>query len=350
MVQRRFLFLAAFFGAVISGNRLEFGWLPAVPCATADEPAAAPKANDLPPRAIHALILQLGDPQFVVREEATKALEQAGVAAVEPLLAAAAGENLEVTCRAIRVLSRLFDSNDEATFDLVELALERLEQSPNRSAARRAAEALAAQSARRWKRAAARIKELGGELRSAEQNGNLAFAIQDERAAVAIVVIPPEWKGGDAGLVNLKRMVRPDYPNYGLPNLYIIDGAPVSAAGIEKLCQALPGLRDKIQHRGAARLGISCFAELRTCRVSGVEKNSPAARAGIQRDDEIVRFDGESLTGEDGKTGFEKLIEITGKHKAGDKIALEVLRAGTLVQVEAELTGWTTAKPDEQKK
>src|SRR5262245_56753976 len=48
---------------------------------------------------IRALVARLGDPQFTLREEAAKKLEQAGIDAVAPLEAAAAGENLEVTCR-----------------------------------------------------------------------------------------------------------------------------------------------------------------------------------------------------------------------------------------------------------
>ncbi|HLJ11798.1 MAG TPA: hypothetical protein VKU82_11445, partial [Planctomycetaceae bacterium] len=47
-----------------------------------------------------SLTAQLGDPRFEIREQATKMLEQAGIEAVEPLAAAAAGDNLEVTCRA----------------------------------------------------------------------------------------------------------------------------------------------------------------------------------------------------------------------------------------------------------
>ena len=314
--------------------------------------AASPERNALTQPEIRTLISQLGDPEYSVREQATKKLEQAGIDAVGPLAAAAAGENLEVICRAVRALARILESKDDATFDAVEQALERLEESSHRPAARRAAEALLLQSARRWKRAVARIHELGGELKWTDREGNPAFRVQDpERGGRPYVVIPRQWKGGDAGLVNLKRMARhvPDSPFFGLPSLYVIDGAPVSEAAIDRLREELPAL--DVQNRGAARLGVSCTAGIRACRVNGVEKNSPADRAGILPNDEIVSFDGKSLVTEEGEDepGFKRLIKITARHDAGDKVELEILRAGKLVKIEAELTGWTSPRPEEKK-
>lgn len=317
---------------------------PAAPRSVPDEQAR---------RALQALIAGLGDPRFSVREETTKKLEQSGIEAVAPLAAAAGGERLEVTCRAIRVLGHYLESSDDAVFDSTERALEGLEESSNRSAARRAAEALLAQSARRWKRAAVRIRDLGGELRWTDREGNPAFRVQDpDRAGRPFVVIPPEWKGGDAGLVNLKRMARQfsEGPLLGLPSLYLIDGAPVSPEAIDKLRDSLPAL--DVQRRGAARLGVSCASEFRTCRVSGIEPESPAQKAGILPNDEIVTFDGESLVSEggNGDSAFARLIQITGRHKAGDKVEIEVMRASKRIKIEAELIGWTSAKPNEEKK
>src|SRR5579871_1674039 len=88
-----------------------------------EQPAIAEDAGKLKEerrRAAAALIAQLGSPRFEAREEATKRLEQAGIEAVGPLLAAASGDSLEVTCRAIRALGAIFDSEDDATFDAVE--------------------------------------------------------------------------------------------------------------------------------------------------------------------------------------------------------------------------------------
>src|SRR5262245_9653078 len=94
-----------------------------------------------------ALASRLGKPRYEVREEATRKLEQLGIDAIEPLLAAAAGDNLEVISRAVRALTTIYDSEDDATFDAAEVALEQLTESSNRAAAQRAAAALAPQDA-----------------------------------------------------------------------------------------------------------------------------------------------------------------------------------------------------------
>src|SRR5438552_11534916 len=113
------------------------GWLfAAEQPSQADPPAALRQAGESASvrserrQLAAALAARLGSPQFEVREEATRKLEALGADAVEPLLAAARGENLEVTCRAIRALSSIFESDDDNTFDVAEAALEKLAESP----------------------------------------------------------------------------------------------------------------------------------------------------------------------------------------------------------------------------
>src|SRR5262249_30382766 len=159
-------------------------------------------------------------PRYNVREEATTKLEQLGIDAIGPLLAAASGENLEVISRAVRALAVIYDSEDEATFDAAELALEQLAESSNRSAAQRAAVVLAPQDAlwtpetdkrrfRRWKRAITRIRELGGEIRRLDQNGRADQNNNEKDILDApgeypslMVVLNERWTGGGAGVVN----------------------------------------------------------------------------------------------------------------------------------------------------
>src|ERR1700693_3802479 len=106
MVGWRGLLVAA---ALVTAERATADDKPAggAPAAAGEQPADAGDASKLTDerrRAAAALIGQLGSPRFEVREEATKKLEQSGIDAVGPLLAAAGGDNLEVTCRAIRAL------------------------------------------------------------------------------------------------------------------------------------------------------------------------------------------------------------------------------------------------------
>jgi hypothetical protein len=296
-------------------------------------------------QAAASLILQLASLRYEIREEATKKLEKLGIDAVEPLFAAAAGENLEVTCRAIRALAAIYDSEDDAAFDAAEIALEQLAESPNRSAAQRAAAVLSPQELfwtldadkrriRRWKRAIARIRELGGIVNAVDSATGQARQIAEpsgDEAVQLMVVLEAGWKGGGAGLVNLKRMaVRVPWPM-----VYVIDGVSLPPGALDNLQRAVPQMR--IEGRGRALLGISCPLD-RPCRVGRVQPDSAADKAGIQVGDVILKYDGELLE------GFERLIEITGAHKPGDRVELEVRRGEATIRLEARLTGWALEK------
>lgn len=294
-----------------------------------------------------ASIPRLGDPRFEVREEATRALEQGGIAAIGPLREAAAGENLEITCRAIRSLASIFDTSDDATFDAAEEALEQLEASANRSAARRAAVALASQPVRRWKRAVVRFNLLGGGVKWKGRNDMELPEPNPELGGELVpthVILKEKWSGGGGGLVNIKRMNYALFAYYGLMSpaprplpVYAIDGADVPPEALEELQQSLPGL--EISSRGRARLGVSCDARAGPCMISGIERNSAAEKAGLRALDVVVRYDGETVD------TFDQLTQITRRHKVADRIKLEVLREGQIVELEAELSGWDDAEP-----
>jgi hypothetical protein len=164
------------------------GLILAGPAIGGDEPAPdAPPASESPrdPGSARtdrrqmsaALVPQLGNPRYAVREEATRKLSQMGSDAIESLLVAARSENLEVISRAVRALGTIYEAEDDATFDAAELALEQLAESSNRSAAQRALAILSPPEPawppdtdrrrfRRWKRAIERIRELGDLSRS----------------------------------------------------------------------------------------------------------------------------------------------------------------------------------------
>ena len=183
--------IVLFAAAIAFADRLAAGEEPAGIARTPARPPAGDSANESEDavklqaerrRAAISSITQLGNPRFEIREEATKKLEQAGIEAVGPLLTAAAGDNLEVTCRAIRALGAIFDSDDEALFDAAEVALEQLAESSNRSAAQRALTILAPQDLhgtpgsdsrryRRWKKAIVRIRALGRIVKQLEASG-----------------------------------------------------------------------------------------------------------------------------------------------------------------------------------
>ncbi len=66
--------------------------------------------------------------------------------------------------------------------------------------------------------------------------------------------------------------------------------------------------------------------------ITGIARASPAHRAGLQPGDIIHAIDGKKIT-----TGGEALVAISG-HRPGDKLVLEILRAGKKMTVEVTAT------------
>src|SRR6185369_10306149 len=136
------------------------------PAATAADTARPPSVAAPSAEQIRKWILQLGGNSFEGREEATRLLSAAGMAAIKPLTDAALQDgNLELTIRAIRALQSIYAYGDDAEFDTAEKALEQIGEAEHPHAARRAAEALRTRAAIRQERAIARIQSLGGAVK-----------------------------------------------------------------------------------------------------------------------------------------------------------------------------------------
>ena len=304
--------------------------------ARGDEPAANAA---LMPDEITAAVKQLGNADFATREAATQRLSRAGKLAIEPLAAAALGENLEVTCRAVQALARILETDDVAIFDAAEQALEKLQDSKSRTASRRAKEVLQTCVVRRWKRAKARFEaDEGWSVVSKPIDVTARFGgrVETNPSPVPIptyFVIGPDWKGGDAGLSNLLRM--DSVLTMGRVPVYVVDGCGVTP-------EAQQAIQDSMQvfefiSRGKARLAIS-FNLLNNARFPTVSIIEPDAaeftRENLKEHDVIVKYDGEELI------DFEHLTRLTRKHDVGDRIKLSAIRNGELVETEVELTGW----------
>jgi hypothetical protein len=247
---------------------------------------------------------------------------------VGPLSEVAQRDSLEATGRAIRGLQGIAERGDRPTFEAAETVLEQLMTSKNRSAARRAAEALYELSGPRSRHALARIVELGGivkDMPKVQPNEAVRGSVQ--------IIIDRRWKGGDEGLLHLRRIAELNAP-YVYVYVYVIRGATVSQPALNKLEGDLPSLR--IQHRGSAMLGISAgpSTEGSGCEVSIVTPGSAADDAGLKPRDVIVKYDDEPIR------DFDRLIEITREHNSGDKIVLDVLRGGRLIRKEVVLGEW----------
>ncbi len=299
--------------------------------ATPGSVAAASPAANAAPADIRRWIADLASDTYAVREAATIQLIGAGASAVPAVLSAAVDERLEVSCRAVRVLRMIYQSDDDAAIDAAESALEALAVSPARGAARRAAAALSARMLIRQKRAIARIHALGGVVKLETMVNGVVLTGEHGEPRVAEVRLLRGWTGGDAGLVEVKRLS-------GLQKVFVIEGSNISDAALKDLQDAMPQI--KIDRRGQALLGIrgSVLEKGKGCQIDMIEEGSAAEKAGLDAGDTLLTFDGRPLG------DFEDLIEATRAKKSGDKVQVGVLRDGQRLNIEVILGGWEDKK------
>jgi hypothetical protein len=104
-----------------------------------------PIRGDEPPppaAAIRQWIKDLDDDRFAVREAASRHLAQAGHEAIDAVVQSATGNSLEVTVRAVRIVTTWSASQDTQTAGAAKAALVKLADSRHPAAASRAKEAL----------------------------------------------------------------------------------------------------------------------------------------------------------------------------------------------------------------
>ena len=86
---------------------------------------------------------------------------------------------------------------------------------------------------------------------------------------------------------------------------------------------------DDVDKEDTQRLSLR---EQRGVIVKTVRENSPAAKAGLQKDDVILRFDGETVT------SMRKLTRLIEESAPEQKVRLTILRNGQERDIEAMLT------------
>jgi hypothetical protein len=275
---------------------------------------------------VRSAVRELGSDRFDERERAMKRLGEAGAVAIDPLAEAARGTSLEVTCRSIRALESIAQRADRDSFEAAQNVLEALAEGKNRSAAHRANVALGGLGAPRSRHAKARIVELGAIIRPRVLPRGI---IDEDDAQVKIqVILNRRWKGGEEGLVYLRRIDPAE-----LDTVYVTPGSKLTGDAMAELAKAVPHLNNRIVDRGDAMLGVACD-DVGMCLVNRVVQGTAAARCGLKEGDVIVKYDGVPIT------SFQQLTAITKKHDVGDKIVIEVNRDGEVLELEATLGDW----------
>jgi membrane-associated protease RseP (regulator of RpoE activity) len=259
-----------------------------------------------------------------------------------PALAAAGkSDKLEVSTRAIGVLSRFLQANDAQTELAAETALEEIASGRVSSSASHAESALAGYRGSRQERAIAKLRQLGAEANS--------ITLSSGEIAPVRIAIGEGWRGTADDLASLKRIsslqalsiyvktgdeaVKHIAPLRSLGTLELY-GTGISDEGVKQIAAALPAAR--IDRRKGGMLGVAGLPGVvgGGCLVNGVQAGSAAERAGLQPGDVITHFEGKAVD------DFDSLTKLISEKSGGDTIKVDIRRDNETLKKEVKLGQW----------
>lgn len=299
--------------------------------ASSGVPKASVPVNELSPDQLAFWVQKLDSDVYSERKTAMQKLRQSGPAGVAALVQAARSQNLEVSVRAISLLTELYQSTHPDVAIAADDALESLGESGPPMAVVRTQEALSSTLAPlRRRHAIAAIKRLGGHvmpIRELDDEGlHEVEADLNKEGTVQHIVLGKKWTGGLAGVKYLQRLPE-------LRILYITTAIPLSMEEQGLLKEKLSGVR--VEYRGSAFLGIkSLTLDPEICIIDSVVADSPAQRGGLLKDDVITHLDGLPVH------GFTELTDGLKVKQGGDTVYLEVLRGDEALEVSVILGEW----------
>jgi len=325
-------------------------------------------------------IHELGARRFIVREDATLQLVEAGNSVIAAVEAAISEQNVEGLARTMFVLDRLASSDDLATAQAAREALGRLSQHEGNAVSRRAIRALATLDQRREEKSIRELRSLGASF------GNQYVVVGNDTMQLMVLSIADNWRGTTDDLVRLKWItnlqhldligehVTDEWMQYveAVTNLssLALKRTSVTASGIgmlvkleqfmnldvkygpmgdatlehlvkirtlryvklygtavtleaaEKFAADQPQI--ELDFRLGAFLGVACPRAPEPCYVRSVQSDTAAERAGMRAGDLIIEFGGVVIR------DFDDLKKQIGRHRPGDKTTLVLIRPGPL--------------------
>jgi PDZ domain len=280
-------------------------------------------------------IKDLDDARYLVREEATQRLTEAGASALDSLLVVANSDRPEPADRAIWILRRFSHSRDS---ELALAALDRLIQLQNRPAI--VAKAEAEYNERSLAACEQRLGPLGADI------GLQPGAIGPQGVVPMLIVrLGERWHGTSEDLRQLSQLRQQRY--FSLEGAAIGDDVVKMFAEKEKLAalhlidtKVTPAAVDAVKEkhpdatvfvRNLALLGVTAESRAAGVIVTSVQSGSAAATAGIQQDDVIATIDGHKLP------DFDRLTVHVAQHQPGDKVEMEIIRNDQRLKLTAAL-------------
>lgn len=353
----------------------------------------APTRGESPaPKQIQKWVKDLGSEKYILREDATNELRDAGLPAIDPLAEALPEADFEIVSRGVYLLHIFALSGDEALETAAEQALLRLAKSANTPLVRRAETTLDAIPDQREQIALNALIDAGATSvmgSVADERGRVSYrvvglkfdqAFNPERADITLLKRAHSLQhlsitGGKfndralesaAELKNLRVITvkRAEITQQGVASLaaakslntisllymplndeslallaeseslvtYRLYGTKMTKEGVAQLAAKRP-IAD-IDFRRGAFLGVGGTAVDEGCSIGQVHSGSAAAKAGLLVGDIIVRYNGEPVV------DFESLKDLISENDAGDTVPIEIKRGGQTVQREITLGEW----------
>lgn len=296
------------------------------------KPAEARKP--LPP--VPLLIERLGSPKFAERAAATRDLARSGEAGVAALREAALSDQPEVSIRAVAALENLWllamENDDQDVGDVALAALDQLSYTGSKALQTRVDALLGAYTPLIERHALNELRRMGATLKYSE---SILLTNDDgtSQPSVQHVVIGTKWTGGEDGLRHIRRV----RSGTGMLGVYFIDGVELPDGAVDRF-KAAAGDDLTITRRGASYLGVQSgmfpIQGIDGCLVTGVEPDTPAAKAGVQPQDVFVRFHDKKIS------TFQQLVDEIKLTVPGDTIDATVLREGKPIELKITMEEW----------
>lgn len=299
-------------------------------CAQPPVPLPVVPRPELSAEAAQRFLQLLESDDYHLRQQATQELLLIGSGSIPDLVEACSSPEPETAYRAVSVLEHLYVESlmleDDALTDQIENALEALAQANQPLIADKIQYIYDQNSLIAEQALILKVRRLGGIVVFTDTvTRRVPFENRMIQRVGVDVVIGPDWNGGEPGLKALHRLG-------ALRRIYLVDGAPVSMAALEEIQSYQPNL--EIQRRSPARLGVQGLNGIDECRLSAINANSAAAKAGLMPGDVVISF------GSDPIRNFDDLIKSIQKHQPGEVIPVRILRDNREAKLDVTLEGW----------
>ncbi len=262
------------------------------------------------------------------------------------LAAATADESrLSGLCEVLEEM--LLASNADAA-ENAESALERLSRDTQLHLSEAATQVLNSNVTLRHARALSRYLEAGGQFprgKSARWPPGLDRAMQPAQLQQSrILILDEQWTGGDEGLRYVARI----FPGE-LIAVHVAAGVPVSTPALNQLVENRRNTLIRREHESCLGIMVDPRTDSGAVRISDVVPASPAAQAGLRRNDYLYQLADAPIR------SFADLREQAAIHSPGERVEIRIRRGTREIRIKLPLgsdfgTGECRCTPNDPQK